>query len=189
MQCMKEYTSKLAEAVKENKTMMNFDGFLYIIGSIPMFILTLILLVSNFVLYAMDGMTQTELVLNIFKYLVPTFVLPSLTAAFVMWLDGKPIKPMIKGLFTYPLFMGSWLLINFKCLFKRETNWEKITHNRSIKIDDVSEKVEEIEKIKKKLAFMLKIGYNIDINIRDSKEWEQIPLFTFENKGGKKWQV
>ena len=60
MQCMKEYTSKLAEAVKENKTMMNFDGFLYIIGSIPMFILTLILLVSNFVLYAMDGMTQTE---------------------------------------------------------------------------------------------------------------------------------
>ena len=147
MQCMKEYTSKLAEAVKENKTMMNFDGFLYIIGSIPMFILTLILLVSNFVLYAMDGMTQTELVLNILKYLVPTFVLPSLTAAFVMWLDGKPIKPMIKGLFTYPLFMGSWLLINFKCLFKRETNWEKITHNRSIKIDDVSEKVEEIEKI------------------------------------------
>ena len=106
-----------------------------------------------------------------------------------MWLDGKPIKPMIKGLFTYPLFMGSWLLINFKCLFKRETNWEKITHNRSIKIDDVSEKVEEIEKIQKKLAFMLKIGYNIDINIRDSKEWEQIPLFTFENKGGKKWQV
>ena len=95
----------------------------------------------------MDGMTQTELVLNILKYLVPTFVLPSLTAAFVMWLDGKPIKPMIKGLFTYPLFMGSWLLINFKCLFKRETNWEKITHNRSIKIDDVSEKVEEIEKI------------------------------------------
>ena len=36
---------------------------------------------------------------------------------------------------------------------------------------------------------MLKIGYNININIRDSKEWEQIPLFSFEIKGGKKWQV
>ena len=151
MQCMKEYTGKLAEAAKEKKTMMNFDGFLYIIGSIPMFILTLLLLVSNFVLYAMDGMTQTELVINILRYLVPTFVLPSLTAAFVMWIDGKPIKPMVKGLFTYPLFMGSWLLINFKCLFKRETSWEKITHNRSIKIDDVSENIEdtvkEVEKV------------------------------------------
>ena len=150
MQCMKEYTSKLAEAVKDKKTMMNFDGFLYIIGSIPMFILTLLLLVSNFVLYAMDGMTQAELIINILRYLVPTFVLPSLTAAFVMWIDGKPIKPMIKGLFTYPLFMGSWLLINFKCLFKRDTNWEKITHNRSIKIDDVNENAEEtIQEVEK----------------------------------------
>ena len=32
--------------------------------------------------------------------------------------------------------MGSWLLINFKCLFKRETTWEKINHVRNIKIAD-----------------------------------------------------
>ena len=147
MQCMKEYTGKLFNAAKENKTMMNVDGFFYIIGSIPMFVITLILLASNFVLYAAQGMTQMELIINILRYLVPTFVLPSLTAAFVMYLDGKPLKPMIKGFFTYPLFMGSWLLINFKCLFKRETQWEKITHNRSIKIDEVSERTEEIEKI------------------------------------------
>ena len=103
---------------------------------------------SNFVLYAMDGMTQTELVINILRYLVPTFVLPSATAAFVMYLDGKPIKPMIKGFFTYPLFMGSWIIINIKCLFKRETTWEKITHNRSIKIDDVEQKeTVETEKV------------------------------------------
>ena len=48
MQCIKEYTRQLALAAKENKTMMNFDGFLYIIGSIPMFIITLILLATNF---------------------------------------------------------------------------------------------------------------------------------------------
>lgn len=147
MQCMKEYTGKLAEAAKEKKTMVNFDGFLYIIGSIPMFVVTIILLLSNFMLYAADGMTQTELILNMLRYLVPTFVLPSLTAAFVMFLDGKAIKPMIKGFFTYPLFMGSWLLINFKCLFKRETTWEKINHVRNIKIDEVNESIEEIEKV------------------------------------------
>ena len=147
MQCIKEYTGKLAEAAKENKTMVNFDGLLYIVGSIPMFILTIILLLSNFVLYAGDGMTQIELISNILKYLIPTFVLPSLTAAFVMFLDGKPIKPMIKGFFTYPLFMGSWILINIKCLFKRDTKWEKINHVRSIKIDEVDENVKEVEKV------------------------------------------
>ncbi len=139
MQCMKEYTVKLFNAAKENKTMMNIDGFLYIIGSVPMFIITLVLLLINFILYATDGMTQIELFMNILKFVIPTFMLPSITAAFVMFLDGKPIKPMIKGFFTYPLFMGTWLLINFKCLFKRETNWEKITHNRSIKINDVEQ--------------------------------------------------
>ena len=147
MQCIKEYTGKLVEAVKQNKTMMNFDGLMYILGSIPMFILTMILLLSNFVLYAGNGMTQIELITNILRYLVPTFVLPSLTAALVMFLDGKPIKPMIKGFFTYPLFMGTWILINIKCLFKRDTTWEKIDHVRNIKIEDVQEITQEVEKI------------------------------------------
>ena len=151
IQCMKIYTKDLAKAVKTNKTIMNFDGFLYIIGSIPMFILTIVLLLSNVLIYFGDGMTQMELFINILKYLVPTFVLPSLTAAFVMYLDGKPIKPMIKGFFTYPLFMGSWIAINFKCLFKRETSWEKIEHKRSIKITDMNEENQEEEKIVEKV--------------------------------------
>ena len=45
---------------------------------------------------------------------------------------------MLKWTIYYPLFMGSWLLINFKCLFIRNTSWEKINHVRSIKIADVS---------------------------------------------------
>ena len=147
MQCIKEYTKSLAQAAKENKTMMNFDGLLYIVGSIPMFVITLILLATNFLMYAGKGMTETELVINILRYLIPTFLLPIGTALIVMLLDRRPIKPMIKGLLCYPLFMGSWILINFKCLFKRETTWEKINHVRDIKIADVSETSEIVEKI------------------------------------------
>ena len=134
MQCIKEYTKNLAVAAKENKTMMNFDGLLYIVGSIPMFVITIGLLLTNFLMYAGDGMTQAELITNIIRYLVPTFLLPIGTAAIAMFLDKRPIKPMLKGLACYPLFMGSWLLINFKCLFKRNTTWEKINHVRDIKI-------------------------------------------------------
>ena len=116
--------------------MMNFDGLLYIVGSIPMFILTLLLLATNFLMYVGDGMTQAELMMNMLRYLVPTFLLPIATGVIAMYLDKRPIKPMLKGLACYPLFMGSWLLINFKCLFKRETTWEKINHVRNIKIAD-----------------------------------------------------
>ncbi|MEE0866127.1 MAG: glycosyltransferase family 2 protein [Clostridia bacterium] len=142
IQCIKEYTKQLAVAAKENKTMMNFDGLLYILGSIPMFIITLVLLGTNFLMYAGDGMTKLELFENILRYLIPTFILPIITAAIAMFLDKRPIKPMVKGLFCYPLFMGSWLLINFKCLFKRETTWEKINHLRSIKISEVEQEIE-----------------------------------------------
>ena len=137
IQCMKEYTGLLALAVKEHKSLMNFDGLLYILGSIPMFVLTLILLVMNFVMYIASGET-IELLLNLARYIVPTFILPILTAILIMKIDKKPIKPMWKGLIFYPLFLGSWLLINFKCLFVRNTKWEKIEHKRDIKINEVN---------------------------------------------------
>lgn len=138
IQCLKEYTGLLATAVKEKKTLMNFDGLLYMLGSIPMFVITIFLLLINFVIYAAQGMTTMELVINILRYLIPTFLFPILTAILIMAMDKRPIKPMIKGLLFYPLFLGSWLLINFKCLFKRETKWEKIEHVRDIKINEVN---------------------------------------------------
>ena len=54
-----------------------------------------------------------------------------------MWIDHKPIRKMAKGLLLYPLFLGSWLLINFRCLFKKNVTWQKIEHTKSIKIDNM----------------------------------------------------
>ena len=144
MQCIKEYTGQLFNAVKEHKTLMNLDGFLYIIGTTPMLVLTMILMLINFGIYAGNAMTNSELIVNIINYLVPTLLLPIGTAVLAMVLDKKPIKPMIKGLLCYPLFMGSWVIINIKCLFKRETSWEKIEHVRNIKIAEVDEATEDV---------------------------------------------
>lgn len=137
IQCLKEYTKPLAVAVKDNKTVMNFDGLLYMLGSIPMFVLTIALLVLNLVLYFFDGMSTIELLWNAIRYIIPTFLVPIFTGIMIMIIDKKPIRPMIKGLLLYPLFLGSWLLINFKCLFKRDTKWEKIEHNVSKSIDEM----------------------------------------------------
>ena len=139
IQCIQKYTKELAKAAKENKKMINFDGLLYIVGSIPMFIITMILLFTNFVMYNSASITTVELIKNLLFYLVPTFILPILVGIFAMWLDGRKIKPMAKGLLCYPLFLLTWIFINFKCLFIRNTSWEKINHVRSIKISDVSD--------------------------------------------------
>ena len=146
MQCIKKYTKDLAIAAKENKKMINFDGLLYIVGSIPMFIITMLLLFTNFVMYNAESITTAELIKNLVLYLVPTFILPILVGIFAMWLDGRKIKPMAKGLLCYPLFLLTWICINFKCLFIRNTSWEKINHVRSIKISDVSNNNTQTEK-------------------------------------------
>ena len=144
MQCIKRYTGELYRAVKEHKTLMNFDGLLYIIGSTPMLVVTMILTLINCVMFLSQAMSNAELIYNFMRYLIPTLLLPIIPAVIAMWLDKKPIKSMIKGLICYPAFMGSWVLINIKCLFKRETTWEKIEHVRSIKIAEVNEAPEKI---------------------------------------------
>ncbi len=138
IQCMKSYTKDLALAVKENKTIMNFDGLLYIVGSIPMFVASIALVLSNIVIYLLDSMTMAQLILNVMRFAIPTFALPIITSLFTMYLENKPIKPMLKYVLLYPLFMGSWLIINFKCLFKQNIAWEKIDHVRSVKIKEIA---------------------------------------------------
>ena len=137
LQCMKHYTKDLARGVKEHKTMMNFDGLLYMFG-IPMMILTFLLLGVNTLLYIGAEMTFAELLGNYARYLIATFILPILTAIAIMLLDKREIKPMIFGLICYPLFLGSWILINIKCLIKPNTKWEKIEHVRDINIKEVA---------------------------------------------------
>ena len=142
MQCLKEYTKPLAEAVVKNKTVMNFDGLLYMLGTTPMLILTMVLVIVNTVLFATGAMSGLDFTIQMLKYIIPTLLVLPFMGLVVLYLEKKPIKPMIKGFFTYPLFMGSWIAINFKCLFKRETTWEKINHVRDIKIADAGLQVE-----------------------------------------------
>ena len=137
IQCIGKYTKPLAQAVKEHKTWMNFDGLLYLLGTFPMLVISLIVLLTNFIMYSANVLTPMEFGFNMLMYLIPTFLFPGLTAIFVMFLEKRPIKPMMKVILCYPLFMGSWILINIKCLVKKETTWKKIEHVRDIKVSDV----------------------------------------------------
>ena len=143
MQCLKIYTGQLAKAVKEHKTLMNFDGLLYIAGTAPMLVITFGLMILNCIMYLAQEMSTGLFIINVLNYLVPTLLTPIAISLVVMVLEKKPIKPMIKGLLCYPLFMGTWVIINLKCLFKRETTWEKIDHVRNIKISEVKEEIPE----------------------------------------------
>ena len=137
IQCFKLYTKQLAKSTIENKKMVTFDGLLYLMG-MPLLVLSLALLFINLILYSGHGMTVSLLILNILKYLMASFVMTPLAGLFTLILDKRKVRPMIKGLICYPLFLGSWVLINIKALIKPETTWEKIDHVRSVDVKELS---------------------------------------------------
>lgn len=136
IQCFKYYVKDLAKSVITKRKAMNFDGLLYLMG-MPILIITLLLLVINVMIYIGNGMTFFGLIMNMLHYLLGTFLLPPLSALLILVIDKRPIKPMVRGLLCYPLFLGSWILINLKALIKPNTKWDKIEHTRDIKVDEI----------------------------------------------------
>ena len=136
MQCFKHYAKDLAHGVVENKTLMNFDGFLYIM-CIPIFVVSIILTVINVILYLASEMTLGVMIWSIVKYLGAAYLLTMMSGIMVLLIDKRPIKPMIKGLLCFPIFLASWAVINFKCLIKPNAKWDKIKHDRNVKIDQI----------------------------------------------------
>lgn len=136
LQCMKYYLKDLAIGIKKYKTVMNFDGFLYMLG-MPFMFISFLLVAVNTILFMNSGMSTGEILYSYLSFGVATFIMPVLVAAFVMIVDKRPLKPMIKGLLCYPIFLGSWILINIKCVIKPNTKWEKIKHVKSLKIEDL----------------------------------------------------
>ena len=82
-------------------------------------------------------MSLAMLIFNYAKYMAATLFAPVFAAVFTMIIEKRPIKPMIKGILMYPIFMVTWLAINVKCMIKPNTKWEKIEHKRDVKINDI----------------------------------------------------
>lgn len=131
IQCLKLYTKDLAKGVIKNKTLTSFDGLLYIM-CIPLFIISLLLIIVNFVLYLMSQMTFGLMMLNILSYILLGYILLVITALVTLIVEKRSIKKMIKGIITYPIFMASWSVINFVSLFKRNIKWDKIEHGQNV---------------------------------------------------------
>jgi len=136
LQCMKYYLKDLAKGITKHKKLMNFDGFLYMLG-IPFMIISFVLIAINTIMYLGNGVELSEMIASYISFGLTTFFSPMIIAFVIMLLDKRPIKPMIKGLICYPLFLGSWILINIKCLIKPNTKWEKIKHVKSVKIEEL----------------------------------------------------
>jgi hypothetical protein len=58
-------------------------------------------------------------------------------AGIVVLLQRLKIKDTIVSILTFPLFIVSWIPINFYCLFKKNIGWKPIEHNNKTNIAQI----------------------------------------------------
>ena len=136
MQIFKYYTKDLAKGVAKNKNLMSFDGLIYIM-CVPLIVISLLLIMVNFVMWIAEQMTFFKMLLYVFGMLVVGYIAYALSAVLVLFMDKRPIKKMIKGIIMYPFFMASWAILNFVCLFKKDVKWDKIEHVKDVSIEEL----------------------------------------------------
>lgn len=122
--------------MSNNKKFFSFDTMLYLIG-IPMFMVSIVLVIINTILYFLGAMGFKDLMINYAIYFISVFILPLIAAIMTMIVEKKSFKELWKGVLGFPFFMFSWVLINIKALIKPNTKWEKIEHVKSVSIDDI----------------------------------------------------
>ena len=125
MQCLKEYTKPLAEAVVKNKTVMNFDGLLYMLGTTPMLILTMVLVIVNTVLFATGAMSGLDFTIQMLKYIIPTLLVLPFMGLVVLYLEKKTNKTNDKRTVNISNFHGIMVIDKYKMFIQKRHRMEE----------------------------------------------------------------
>lgn len=75
------------------------------------------------------------LVINMAIMLFGMFLFPTLVGFFAINYMNKPIKPMLKGIFSFWFFLLSWMPIHLIALFKKRVTWREIKHKPTTEIE------------------------------------------------------
>ncbi|MDE5539395.1 MAG: glycosyltransferase family 2 protein [Bacilli bacterium] len=132
--CFFVYSRKLWQAFKKNHNLSAVD--------MPLFYAAPIIQVVSFVLslvtFGIDIFINKKIdFLNSWGLFLFIYLLTILISMFVVKVYHKKIRDYYKGILFLPLFILTWMPINFICLIKKTKTWEPIRHTRNIQIEKI----------------------------------------------------
>ena len=69
--------------------------------------------------------------------LLIAYIAICLFAIFVVKYNGKKPEQMKKAILLFPIFLSTWIPIQFICLFKGVDEWEPIQHKENVRLKDI----------------------------------------------------
>ena len=70
-------------------------------------------------------------------FCVVGYLVAILQVLFVVLVENKDAKKVIKAIITYPIFLITWLLINALAFFNTKIEWKPIKHIKAVDIKDM----------------------------------------------------
>jgi len=136
IQCFKIYTKRLLKKMIRRGSLESIDVFIFLISPFIQ-ILGMLSYIAHFVVMVMQGLhiNYTNKIFAIFLCYIMSIMLSIVSIK----IKGKHIRPYLKGIFTVPIFILSWIPINIVACFSKRNKWEKIEHKRDITIDKILE--------------------------------------------------
>ena len=144
IQGMETYTGKLLKAGFKNKNVCCFDMVLFYLSPIMQVLFFLLVILAmwlniTYILFYLFPFVRLGMFQRIFLAFNLSYIFAAAMSCIVVMLAHKKVSGMTKGVFTFWIFIFSWIPINIICLFKRQKTWEEIKHSSDVKITDVTE--------------------------------------------------
>lgn len=136
MQCLEQYGVRLIKRLVKDQNIKALDGLIFLLAPTMQIVGFISGIMHTILKLALEGNIdyQALLVSAVFSY-----ILSILTSVIALRSHNKEIKKYIKGILTLPIFMLSWIPINFYATFKRNITWEPIRHTRIISYNNLIE--------------------------------------------------
>jgi cellulose synthase/poly-beta-1,6-N-acetylglucosamine synthase-like glycosyltransferase len=135
--CVYSYFSKLFSAAFKRNNRCALDVLLFALTPFYQVLLTVLSVVTSLASLVGIGANSAAALLVAVASVAGGFFGQVLFSALVLVLQGVKLKNNIAGIFMFPVFLLSWLPINFYCLFKKDVVWEPIDHSYNVSIREL----------------------------------------------------
>lgn len=135
MQCIPLYLKKIIKAAgKGNKKVLDLAWYILVI---PANGLTLVLNLVSFGMMLRHPILSEFAVLFLLMGLALTWIGFTVMAAGTLFLEKQKLRPMLRGVLLYPVFMFSMTVLAFAALIRPKTEWTPIAHVSQYTIEDI----------------------------------------------------
>ncbi|WKY47520.1 glycosyltransferase family 2 protein [Eubacteriaceae bacterium ES3] len=142
IQCFGLYSQDLLHTFLEKRDFCALDMLLFLIAPFIQ-VLTSIYTISSFIimimLYISTGIWSDALNFAIL-FSLTGLVFSVIFSVLILWMEGKKVKEINRrSIFSFWLYLATWIPINVLCFIKPIDVWEPIEHTKSIKISQIAE--------------------------------------------------